>query len=144
MPAQATAVGARNNHILVSIVASWEHNGDAPGDDGDAQHLQWAHAVSQALALHALPGGYPNLLGPDEHPQIAAAYGSNAERLCDAKWRFDPEGLFTATPLPCSASRGMTPQSASQGGNEVPALDHLPEHADPGEDSSIEGHHIDA
>lgn len=109
VPAQATAFGARNKHVLVSIVAAWEHNGDAPGDEGDAQHLRWSHAVSQALALYALPGGYPNLLGPDEHVQIEAAYGGNAERLCEAKRRFDPEGLFTATPLPCLAARGTTP-----------------------------------
>jgi FAD/FMN-containing dehydrogenase len=101
VPAGTTAFGVRNKHVLVSIVAAWEGKGDAPRDD--AQHQRWAHAVSQALALYALPGGYPNLLGPDEHAQIAAAYGGNAERLCDAKWRFDPEGVFTATPLPCVA-----------------------------------------
>jgi len=106
VPAGTTAFGLRNKHILVSIVAAWEGKGDAPIDD--AQHRRWAHVVSQALALYALPGGYPNLLGPDEHAQIAAAYGGNAERLCDAKWRFDPEGVFAATPLPCLASRGTT------------------------------------
>jgi FAD/FMN-containing dehydrogenase len=108
VPAQATAFGVRNKHVLVSIVTAWEGNGDAPGDEGDEQHRRWAHAVSQALAPSALPGGYPNLLGPDEHAQIAAAYGGNTERLCDAKWRFDPEGLFTATPLPCAAPRRTT------------------------------------
>jgi hypothetical protein len=107
-PRRATAFGVRNKHVLVSIVAAWEGNGDAPGDEGDEQHRRWAHAVSQALAPCALPGGYPNLLGPDEHAQIAAAYGGNAKRLCNAKWRFDPEGLFTATPLPCAAPRGTT------------------------------------
>jgi FAD/FMN-containing dehydrogenase len=96
----------RNKHVLVSIVAAWEGKGDAPRDD--AQHRRWAHAVSQALVPYALPGGYPNLLGPDEHAQIAAAYGGNVERLCHAKWRFDPKGVFTATPLPSLASRGTT------------------------------------
>ena len=108
VPAEATAFGVRNKHVLASIVAAWEDNGDTPRNEGDARHQCWAHAVSQALGLYALPGGYPNLLGPDEHAQIAAAYGGNAERLCKAKWRFDPEGLFTATPLPCLASRGKT------------------------------------
>ena len=43
---------------------------------------------------------YPSLLGPDDRDQIALAYGSNLARLRDAKQRFDPHGLFSATPLP--------------------------------------------
>jgi hypothetical protein len=41
--------------------------------------------VSASLAPSALPGGYPNLLGPDAHAQIAHAYGVNAPRLRAAK-----------------------------------------------------------
>ncbi len=98
--AQATAFGLRTKHLLVSIVAAWEGGVDGPGQEVDAQHRRWAHDVSQALAPYALPGGYPNLLGPHEHAQIAAAYGGNAVRLRNAKRRFDPEGRFMATPLP--------------------------------------------
>jgi len=48
----------------------------------------------------ALPGGYPNMLGPDDSEQIPFAYGSNAERLIAAKKRFDPDDVFSsATPL---------------------------------------------
>ncbi|GHJ40885.1 BBE domain-containing protein [Streptomyces sp. TS71-3] len=47
-----------------------------------------------------LPGGYPNLLGPDETEQIAHAYGPNTERLLAAKRRFDPDRVFRAIPLP--------------------------------------------
>jgi FAD/FMN-containing dehydrogenase len=39
-------------------------------------------------------------LGPDDHDRIAQAYGSNLARLRDVKQRFDPRGLFSATPLP--------------------------------------------
>jgi hypothetical protein len=52
------------------------------------------------LAPHALPGGYPNLLGPDDEHQVAAAYGPHTARLLAVKARLDPDGVFTATPLP--------------------------------------------
>jgi FAD/FMN-containing dehydrogenase len=91
-----TAFGIRRKHFLASIVAAW----DATDEDDGAKHRRWAQEVSQKLASSALPGGYPNLLGPDEHAQIATAYGSNADRLRDVKRRFDPENVFAATPLP--------------------------------------------
>ena len=48
----------------------------------------------------ALPGGYPNMLGPDDSEQIPFAYGSNKERLMAAKERFDQDDVFSsATPL---------------------------------------------
>jgi len=56
--------------------------------------------VTRALEPHALPGGYPNLLGPDDAARAAHAYGSHAERLLAAKRRFDPEGVFRAIALP--------------------------------------------
>jgi hypothetical protein len=47
-----------------------------------------------------LPGGYAGLLGTDAVDQIAHAYGPNSSRLVAAKARFDPEGIFSAIPLP--------------------------------------------
>jgi FAD/FMN-containing dehydrogenase len=88
-----TAFANRREHFVVEIVAAWE-----PGDD--AAHRAWADAVSAALAPHPLPGGYANLLGPDAHEQIADAYGDNAVRLSAAKAFYDPEGVFTAIPIP--------------------------------------------
>jgi FAD/FMN-containing dehydrogenase len=87
------AFANRRRHFVVEIVAGWDHG------DG-AAHQAWADAVSAALAPHAMPGGYPNLLGPDDHEQISNAYGNNAVRLHAAKNRFDPDGVFTAIPLP--------------------------------------------
>ena len=88
-----TAFATRREHFMVEIVAGW-----SPGD-GTA-HRAWADAVSTALEPHALPGGYPNLLGPNDHEQIANAYGNNAIRLLAAKAHYDPDGVFTAIPLP--------------------------------------------
>ena len=39
---------------------------------------------SDEVNAMALPGGYPNMLGPDDSEQIPFAYGSNAERLMAA------------------------------------------------------------
>jgi hypothetical protein len=88
-----TAFANRSEHFMVEIVAGWE-----PGDG--TVHRAWADKVSAALAPHALPGGYPNLLGPDDDEQIANAYGNNAIRLHAAKESYDPDGGFTAIPLP--------------------------------------------
>jgi hypothetical protein len=52
------------------------------------------------LGPFALPGGYFNLLGPDDREQ-AAAYGGIAARLRVLKHRFDLDGVFaSAIPLP--------------------------------------------
>ncbi|MDR6294528.1 FAD/FMN-containing dehydrogenase [Inquilinus ginsengisoli] len=87
--AEATAFGLRRRHILVEIVPAWD-----PGDG--TRHRAWARDLSAALAPHALPGGYANLLGPDAQDQIAEAYGPNAERLRQIKRRYDPDNLFSS------------------------------------------------
>jgi hypothetical protein len=100
VPLDATAFGLRREHFLVEITAAWE-----PGDN-IAIHQQWAQNLSRALAPAALPGGYPNLLGPEELDRIAQAYGDNIGRLQQVKRRFDPEWIFSATPLPREAVQG--------------------------------------
>jgi FAD/FMN-containing dehydrogenase len=95
MATNSTAFGLRREHIMVEIVAGWKPD----GDDG-AAHRRWAQDLWQSLALFALPGGYANLLGPDNREQARAAYGGNAARLRALKRRFDPDGIFTsAIPL---------------------------------------------
>jgi hypothetical protein len=49
------------------------------------------------MASHATGGVYVNLLGPDEADRIPSAYGSNLERLAEAKRRWDPDNLFRST-----------------------------------------------
>ncbi len=94
VPADDTAFTMRRGHLLVEIVAAWE---PSPGG-GPAAHRSWASDLSGALAPRALPGGYPNLLGPDEPDRVLLAYGPNAPRLQYLKQRYDPDGVFsTAT-----------------------------------------------
>jgi FAD/FMN-containing dehydrogenase len=94
--AEEIAFGLRQEHFMVEIIAAWE----ADVDDG-AAHRRWAQDLWQSLAPFALPGGYANLLGPDDREQAASAYGGNASRLRALKRRFDPDAVFaSAIPLP--------------------------------------------
>ena len=94
VPDADTAFALRRDHLLVEILAAWE---PSPHDDGTA-HRAWAQDLSGHLAPYALPGGYPNLLGPAEADRTLLAYGRNAPRLLELKQRYDPDGVFsTAT-----------------------------------------------
>jgi FAD/FMN-containing dehydrogenase len=96
MAPDGAAFGLRREHFMVEIIAGWKPD----GDDG-AEHRRWAQNFWQSLAPFALPGGYANLLGPDDREQAAGAYGGNAARLRVLKRRFDPDGVFaSAIPLP--------------------------------------------
>jgi FAD/FMN-containing dehydrogenase len=96
MAPDGAAFGLRREHFMVEIIAGWKPD----GDDG-ASHRRWAQDLWQRLAPFALPGGYANLLGPDDREQAAGAYGGNAARLRVLKRRFDPDGVFaSAIPLP--------------------------------------------
>ena len=98
MAPDRTAFGLRREHFMVEIIAGWQPD----GDDGTA-HRRWAQDLWQSLAPFALPGGYANLLGPNDREQACAAYGGNAARLAALKRRFDPDGVFgSAIPLPDS------------------------------------------
>ncbi|MBC2866359.1 FAD-binding oxidoreductase [Streptomyces mexicanus] len=95
VPVTDTAFGNRDPHLMIEIIAQWE-----PGDTRAAEHRTWAGELADVLEPEALPGGYPNLLGPEAAAQIAHAYGPNTERLLTAKHRYDPYHVFNATPLP--------------------------------------------
>jgi hypothetical protein len=99
---------------MIEILAAWE-----PGDRG-ARHPDWTHRVANNLARHALPGGYPNVLGPTDHEQIAHAYGPNGPRLRAAKIRFDPDGIFSAIPLPPQATGYTQGQPGEQTASSPP------------------------
>ena len=59
-----------------------------------------------ALDDHALPGGYANVMGPDDAHRAASAFGPNAARLLQVKQRYDPDGVFSAIPLPTAPVSG--------------------------------------
>ena len=87
----ATAFALRREHLMVEILAAWE----GPHSEG-ARHRAWADELDRALEPYALPGGYPNLLAPDETERLETAYGRNAARLRTLWSRHDPDGMFAA------------------------------------------------
>src|SRR4051794_4164454 len=62
---EATAFALRRPHLLAEVIAAWPP-GPAGADPAvaAAPHLEWIERTSSALAPGALPGGYPNILGP--------------------------------------------------------------------------------
>ncbi|SEH53726.1 FAD/FMN-containing dehydrogenase [Mycolicibacterium rutilum] len=99
VPLDATAFALREPHSMAELIALWD-NDSRPADTVDTPHQRWLEHVHAALEPYAMPGGYVNLLGPESPDQIAQAYGANTARLLAIKRRFDPHGLFDATPLP--------------------------------------------
>jgi FAD/FMN-containing dehydrogenase len=97
VPVDATAFGLRRDHILVEILAMLP--GDANPHD-EQQHWNWIRSTRAAFR-HAIPGGYPNLLGRNERHRAAMGFGPNAARVMQAKRRYDPDNVFcSAIPLP--------------------------------------------
>lgn len=97
VPVESTAFGLRRRHLMAEVIGWWQPGPAAP-------HQAWADRTTRALAPDAFPGGYPNMLGAADEAQIALAYGPNTARLLATKERFDPEGVFSATPLPLRAT----------------------------------------
>ncbi|MGW4247891.1 FAD-binding oxidoreductase [Nocardia sp. NPDC004722] len=91
----SSAFGQRRDHFMVELI-------EIGAPDADPLSVSWPKKASSMLARYALPGGYPNLLGPDDEHQTADAYGPHHARLLTVKNRLDPDNLFTATPLPAT------------------------------------------
>jgi FAD/FMN-containing dehydrogenase len=94
VPLEATAFGERRPHHVVFIVATW-----ADGDPDPERHRRWTREASAALAPHAMPGGYVNVLAPGDDDRAREAFGHNAPRLLAAKRAYDPDGVFSGIPL---------------------------------------------
>jgi hypothetical protein len=72
------------------VIAVW------PPAESPDPHRAWADSVVQALDPIALPGGYPNLLGPDDEERARESYGANLGRILAAKRRYDPDNVFAS------------------------------------------------
>jgi FAD/FMN-containing dehydrogenase len=74
------------------IEAGWS---DASADEA---HVQWVACVASALEQFTTGAAYINDLGrgTDEGPaEIAAAFGTNYDRLARIKARYDPSNFFS-------------------------------------------------
>jgi len=92
VPITDTAYAYRDEHLAVEIIGTWV------GGDGAAESA-WVHDTERRLDAHALAGGWANLMARDDQ-RARDAYGINTGRLLTVKSQYDPDGVFTAIPLP--------------------------------------------
>jgi hypothetical protein len=92
VPVTETAYAYRDEHLVVEIIGAW------PDGEGVAESA-WVRDTERRLDAHALPGGWANLMAHGDR-RARDAYRINTARLLAVKSRYDPDGVFTATPLP--------------------------------------------
>jgi FAD/FMN-containing dehydrogenase len=100
VPEDSTAFGLRRDHMLIEILATFT---DRANPVEDEQHQKWARATRGAFDAMALPGGYPNFLLNEDPERVEKSFGRNAGRLVRTKRHYDPDGVFSAIPLPVGA-----------------------------------------
>jgi FAD/FMN-containing dehydrogenase len=92
VPVTDTAYAYREEHLAVEIIGAWA--------DGDgAAESAWVGDTERRLDVHALAGGWANLMARGDQ-RARDAYGVNSSRLLEIKSRYDPDVVFTAIPLP--------------------------------------------
>ena len=90
--ASEAAYPYRDEHLVVEIIGRWA--------DGDGAAVSaWVQDTERHLDAHALPGGWANLMAHGD-PRAQDAYGINTSRLLTTKLHYDPDGVFSAIPIP--------------------------------------------
>lgn len=88
IPADTMAYGHRDANFVLNVHGRWD---EAAHDD---TCISWARAFFKASAPFASAGAYINFMTEDEGDRVAAAYGSNYDRLAQIKKKYDPENVF--------------------------------------------------
>lgn len=86
--ADSTAYCHRDAKFVLNVHGRWD---DAAHDE---MGIAWAREFFKASAPYASAGAYVNFMTEEEGDRVAAAYGSNYERLIEIKKRYDPENVF--------------------------------------------------
>ena len=84
----AMAYGHRDARFVLNVHGRWDEAAD------DEKGIGWAREFFKASAPYASAGAYVNFMTAEEGDRVAAAYGSNYERLVEIKRRYDPENVF--------------------------------------------------
>ncbi|MEO8295949.1 MAG: FAD-binding oxidoreductase [Gemmatimonadota bacterium] len=88
-PPSHSPAGNRDAEFVLNITAAW----DKPEDD--SANIEWARSTWSDMRRFSTGGTYINFLTEDDgEDRIKAAYGTNHERLVDAKTKWDPDNLF--------------------------------------------------
>ena len=89
LPEDHSAAGNRTAKMVLNITGSWETGAD------DAANIAWARAAWRDLRDFSTGGTYVNFLTEEEGDErVRAAYGTNYEKLVEAKMKWDPQNLF--------------------------------------------------
>jgi FAD/FMN-containing dehydrogenase len=86
--ADATAYTHRDAQHVMNVHGRWSDPAK------DAACIAWARRLFEAAAPFATGGAYVNFMTQDEGGRVAAAYGSNYERLVALKGQYDPQNTF--------------------------------------------------
>lgn len=84
----AMAYGHRDAKFVLNVHGRWDEAQD------DQKCIAWAREFFKASAPYASDGAYVNFMTEEEGDRVAAAYGSNYDRLVEIKRRYDPENVF--------------------------------------------------
>ena len=84
----AMAYGHRDAKFVLNVHGRWDDAKD------DQKCIGWARDFFKTSAPYASAGAYVNFMTEEEGDRVAAAYGSNYDRLVQAKKRFDPDNVF--------------------------------------------------
>ena len=84
----AMAYGHRDAKFVLNVHGRWDEAKD------DQKGIGWAREFFKASAPYASAGAYVNFMTAEEGDRVAAAYGSNYDRLVEIKKRYDPENVF--------------------------------------------------
>ena len=90
-PVDDGAVGNRNVRYVVGALGAW------PADERQApQFREWVKDAGNQLRPFSTGSNYVNFQTEDEGAErIRATYGTNFDRLVEAKRRYDPENVFS-------------------------------------------------
>ena len=67
---EATAFGLRTPHLMLELVAQIH-----PSAGDRAAELDWVRQTKERTAHLRLPGGYPNMMSPEDGERVQQAYG---------------------------------------------------------------------
>ena len=88
VPSNAMAYGHRDVQFVLNVHGRWDEAAQ------DVTCISWAREFFNVSAPFASTGAYVNFMSGDEDGRVAAAYGSNYDRLKQIKQKYDPENIF--------------------------------------------------
>ena len=88
VPSDAMAYGHRDAKFVMNVHGRWDEAAR------DAACVAWARDFFKASAPYASAGAYVNFMTEEEGDRVAAAYGSNYDRLRQIKRKYDSGNVF--------------------------------------------------